>query len=81
MMYEPAKQQISFVLPDSCSKAELILVQENTLSEYVTIPIAAGEKPYRSVSVERFSRGTWLAQLNWTLGGHHYCDERMIIVK
>lgn len=80
MTYEPAKQQISFVLPDSFSKAELVLVLENP-PEYVTIPITVGEKPYRSVSVEQFSRGTWLAQLNWTLGGYRYCDERLIEVK
>lgn len=76
MTFEPITKQLSFVLPDSFSKAELVLIHENGFSEH--IPIPSDEKICQTISVARVSKGVCMAQLNWTMGGYRYCNERMI---
>jgi hypothetical protein len=79
MNFEPTQNRLAFVLPTSFLKAELTFSTSNG-PEAVRVPIQPGPQARQVVSTERLAKGTWLAQLIWSVGRQEYQDEKLIVV-
>ena len=80
MTFEPTQKQLAFVLPASILKADLTFTRRSGTAEDVYVPIQPGSKPRQVVSTAQLAKGTWLAQLNWSVGRLHYYHEKVIVV-
>lgn len=81
MTYEPMKQQLSFVLPESSRNAELVFKSSSGQFVDIRLSIPADTQVRRVVSTILLGRGLWRVQLDWSLGKVSYYRERVIEVR
>ncbi len=78
MTYKPSIRQLAFVLPLGFSKAEIIFTRHRQNYENRSFKVIPGQNPRHAVSTEALEKGTWLAQLIWSVGRAQYCQEKLI---
>lgn len=80
MTFEPASQLLSFVLPSSFSKGELVLRRDVHTAEEVRVLVMPAARPRNVISTARLAKGLWRAHLDWFEGRCQYHDELDILV-
>ena len=80
MTYEPATQEIAFVLPLYFLKAEVSFIRKSREDEALSIPISSSHLARHVISTANLSKGYWRVLLNWSEGKARYCSEKVIEV-
>ena len=80
MTYEPATQQIAFVLPLDFLKAEISFIRNSIGEDALSIPISSSHQARHVISTANLAKGFWLVLLNWSEGKARYCSEKVIEV-
>lgn len=80
MNYQPQNRRISFVLPVSFSKAEVVFQKVSASFYRITVPVEQSARALQTVSTEGLSAGRWRVYLNWSVGKIRYFNEREIEV-
>jgi hypothetical protein len=78
MLYKPNSQQVTFVLPNDFTKAEIIFTKPNKRLDNVSFRVETKSSPIHSVSTRILEKGQWLAQLVWSQGKARFCSEQLI---
>lgn len=78
MTYKPTSKQVTFVLPNDFSKAEIVFTKSTRRLDNVSFRVEPTSKPTHSVSTEVLEKGQWLAQLVWSQGKSRFCSEQLI---
>lgn len=80
MTFEPAQNQLAFVLPVSFRKAEVIFQKRFDHSEEVHLVVQPNQRPRQVVSTQQLSSGLWHVILDWWDGKRHYWAEKDIVI-
>jgi len=78
MTYKPNIRQLVFVLPQYCSKAEIIFTKSRENIAHSIMKVNPNSEPRYHISTEKLEKGIWIAQLLWSVGQSHYCAEKLI---
>lgn len=80
MNFEPSSRQLSFVLPSTFARAEVVFSSKSGVSEDIHIPINPTPAPRQVLSLAKLKSGRWQIRLNWSEGHQQYFDEKDIII-
>lgn len=78
MTYKPTTRQLAFVLPLYFSKAEIVFTRPRELFDSLTFRISPNLGARYEISTETLEKGTWTAQLLWSVGRSQFCQEKLI---
>lgn len=77
--YDPERQQITFVRPDSLQRGEVKLYRPSDRRQDVFVKMLPQERN-QTISTSKLAKGYWKVQLSWTDGRLDYFTEKPITI-
>jgi len=81
MTYEPSRQEVAVVLPQTLRKGEITFYRPADRREDFKLVIPDQHGTRQVISTERLSKGYWKVQLTWSDGRLEYFTEKEIFVQ
>jgi len=81
MTYEPSRQQVAFVLPQSLRKGEITFYRPADRQQDFRLTIPADHGNRQLVSTARLAKGYWKVQFAWNDGTREFFSEQELFIQ